>query len=333
MSKNIYKDSDLPVSPPAILFIIAVFFLVLSVFMSAGLLSSIGIMYKSLNSAEPMVRNTAIQTVMMFKIICFIMSAVTAVLIISWKKFLDLGLVKRIMKHNSIKEFEPLQIDSFINMHFLILLSVILTGIVFVAMSNKLINKSFVMFVSKEDGLIEQGTAFIFLICSFLSASIAMKCSIRSRKIIHALFAIGFFLCFGEEISWGQRIFGFETPERLSELNVQNEFNLHNLGGYLFDHLFMIGVFTYGFLFPALTWMHQFWVKLMDKLGLPIASPGLALGFFLTSMLHDWTVYRVLPVTGVPIAELRELLSSVCFLLLMIESRGLLLGRKVSIGR
>lgn len=329
MNKHIHTESDLPVSPPSLLIIIALFFLILSIFLSSELLSAIGIMHRSLTSADLMVRNTAIQTVKIFKIVSFIIFLVTTVLIISWKRFLSLAFVMKVMEHDPIKKFEPLRIDSIVNIHFLIALSVVIIGIAFVAMSNGLINKSLVISVSKEDGFIEQGTAFIFLISGFLSASVAMKTSVRSRKIVHVLFAIGFFFCFGEEISWGQRIFGFETPEMLSESNVQNEFNLHNIGGYLFDHLFILGVFTYGFLFPALTWMHQFWLKLMDKLGLPIASPGLAVGFLLTSMLHDWTVYRVLPVTVVPIGELRELLSSVCFLLLMIESRGLLFERKV----
>lgn len=41
----------------------------------------------------------------------------------------------------------------------------------------------------------------------------------------------------GEEISWGQRIFGWETPEALEEANRQEETNIHNLYGVenLFD--------------------------------------------------------------------------------------------------
>jgi len=33
----------------------------------------------------------------------------------------------------------------------------------------------------------------------------------------------------GEEISWGQRIFGLETPDFLSDKNAQGEIGLHNL--------------------------------------------------------------------------------------------------------
>lgn len=32
-----------------------------------------------------------------------------------------------------------------------------------------------------------------------------------------------------EEISWGQRIFGIQTPESISKLNIQEELNIHNL--------------------------------------------------------------------------------------------------------
>jgi hypothetical protein len=34
---------------------------------------------------------------------------------------------------------------------------------------------------------------------------------------------------FGEEISWGQYIFGFEPPKLMEEINAQQELNLHTL--------------------------------------------------------------------------------------------------------
>jgi len=45
------------------------------------------------------------------------------------------------------------------------------------------------------------------------------------------LFAIGTIVLIGamEEMSWGQRLVGFETPDALDQLNKQGEFNLHNL--------------------------------------------------------------------------------------------------------
>jgi hypothetical protein len=53
----------------------------------------------------------------------------------------------------------------------------------------------------------------------------------------HRLFGLAYILVLvatlfiaGEEISWGQRIFGWVTPEELSELNRQGETNIHNIG-------------------------------------------------------------------------------------------------------
>lgn len=38
-----------------------------------------------------------------------------------------------------------------------------------------------------------------------------------------------FFVAAAEEVSWGQRIFGIETPNLIKEVNVQKELTLHNL--------------------------------------------------------------------------------------------------------
>lgn len=48
-----------------------------------------------------------------------------------------------------------------------------------------------------------------------------------------ALYILGigifFIVCAGEEISWGQRVFGWETPQSFADANEQGETNLHNL--------------------------------------------------------------------------------------------------------
>ncbi len=69
-----------------------------------------------------------------------------------------------------------------------------------------------------------------------------------------ALAAVSVFLA-GEEVSWGQRFFGYRTPDAVSRVNVQGEFNFHNI-----DPDAMIPVYgvigaalvVYGLLLPAL---------------------------------------------------------------------------------
>ncbi len=49
------------------------------------------------------------------------------------------------------------------------------------------------------------------------------------QRVAYILGGIVLVFIAGEEISWGQRIFEFTTPEFLRDLNRQNEFNVHNI--------------------------------------------------------------------------------------------------------
>ena len=87
-------------------------------------------------------------------------------------------------------------------------------------------------FAVREDGLFEYLTAVGFLLASVL----CLLSSRASRFLDNHLVSVGFlaagvlfFLVFGEEISWGQRIIGFETPAGIA--NRQGELTLHNLEG------------------------------------------------------------------------------------------------------
>ncbi len=82
-----------------------------------------------------------------------------------------------------------------------------------------------VAILGSEDQLFEWLTAISFLIGSFLFALLF----IQRRNLFYLLIAAFFFIGFGEEISWGQRVIGFTTPEAMQSSNVQNEFNLHNI--------------------------------------------------------------------------------------------------------
>lgn len=81
----------------------------------------------------------------------------------------------------------------------------------------------------EEDGLFESLTMVCLLVasCLFL-ASITRKTEGKARALLVCLALFHFF--FGmEEISWGQRIFGWDTPGFWAEINGNKETNLHNL--------------------------------------------------------------------------------------------------------
>ena len=49
------------------------------------------------------------------------------------------------------------------------------------------------------------------------------------RNLFFCLLGLFCLIACGEEISWGQRIFGVQTPEFLKKINRQDETNLHNI--------------------------------------------------------------------------------------------------------
>lgn len=78
------------------------------------------------------------------------------------------------------------------------------------------------------------------------------------KQLIYLGLAAVFFFGAGEEISWGQRILGFATPESISEVNRQEEFNLHNLSAWEAsafldaDRMFDLFWFLFAVFTPAL---------------------------------------------------------------------------------
>jgi hypothetical protein len=83
-----------------------------------------------------------------------------------------------------------------------------------------------------EDGTFEYLQALCYLIAAiigFLTVYRLSKTPDRLKLVTISLFSIGSLLICGEEISWGQRILGFSTPESIREVNTQSEFTAHNL--------------------------------------------------------------------------------------------------------
>lgn len=114
----------------------------------------------------------------------------------------------------------------------------------------------------KEDGIIEYFTAFFLLSVSIYSINKLLKTAkvISSKNIGIILFSIIFFFGFGEEISWGQRIFNIETPNFFIENNLQSETNIHNLmiGGVKLNKLIFTNslFFIFSFYFLAIPYLY-----------------------------------------------------------------------------
>jgi hypothetical protein len=84
---------------------------------------------------------------------------------------------------------------------------------------------------AREDGIFENLTAIYLFFTSMVFAIAFFRFRKTSwlLKLSYAGLALLFFLGAGEEISWGERIFGWNEPNSIREINVQGELSIHNL--------------------------------------------------------------------------------------------------------
>lgn len=81
---------------------------------------------------------------------------------------------------------------------------------------------------------------------------------VRSQPLVVVwlvMLALGTIYIAGEEHSWGQHLFEWRTPAYWSELNRQDETNLHNVAsiyGKLPRSILLVGIILLGFLYPLI---------------------------------------------------------------------------------
>lgn len=105
-----------------------------------------------------------------------------------------------------------------------------LVGVVAVGLAA--LDRSVFLAVVREDGPIEWLQFAFFFATSVLLAVAAVRLARRGEVLAAVLIgigALGMLGIAGEEISWGQRLLGLETPEALSAVNHQDEINIHNI--------------------------------------------------------------------------------------------------------
>ena len=106
---------------------------------------------------------------------------------------------------------------------------------------------------AREDQPLEWASALLLFVGSGLLLVRAVQ-GRRDRLVLLAALGLAalLFLVGMEEISWGQRLFGFATPEELAEVNWQGEFNLHNVQTDLSETLYYVGAAFFLVLLPLL---------------------------------------------------------------------------------
>lgn len=157
-----------------------------------------------------------------------------------------------------------------------------------------------------EDGVIEWVQTLLILgtSVSLQLAAIRWKRSGQTLLFVLAqLGAVAFFVFGGEEISWGQRIFGFESTGVFATVNEQAETNLHNFLSIESDVFLASGsLFLFGIL--PLLWFRAGLVERLEGPRLTqlrpfFPAPWLALLMMLSSSLGQpfWDVIPVQALT------------------------------------
>ncbi len=186
----------------------------------------------------------------------------------------------------------------------------------------------------KEDGLAEWFTV-VFLLGSAVIFGARVVRSYhqgnRKRLLISALAVLLFVFGAGEEISWGQRIFNFETSGFFEEYNYQGEMNLHNLelwginiNKLIFSKLMFIALAFYFIVLPFLVWKWNWMRKQVIEFAVPLPrlhhviallaqnAIVLSIGLLREGELHELSLTSILflvflaparQVFGVPLEE------------------------------
>lgn len=185
-----------------------------------------------------------------------------------------------------------------------------------------------------EDLYGEWTQTYGFVITCLFSSLIALN-KRHPQRWFFLLLAMASFYAFMEEISWGQRLLGFETPEFFHENSYQDETNIHNLLTGPVDvwtktaltYTIAAGLFAYGVIFPLVSdlqvkpilWLMQHRIAAVPPLSLMLAFTiaallelepfsfneaevaelliAWALAF---TALHHWLTYRTDKETVIP---------------------------------
>jgi hypothetical protein len=173
-----------------------------------------------------------------------------------------------------------------------------------------------------EDGVLEYFTALMLF-------TVAIVCTVKVLKdrrghtkafvIINVLIATLMYFGAGEEVSWGQRIFGVETSEYFLENNTQNETNLHNMtvngvsiNKLVFSKGLVLFLVLYYLVLPTLYKKNSKVQRRCDRFYLPVPKQHLGIAMLIAGLTIDI-------IASSKRGELNEVCLSVFFLLTVIR--------------
>lgn len=179
-----------------------------------------------------------------------------------------------------------------------IFLSVLFAFVVAAVMISRTNLVWFESFYVVEDGPIEWLTVlalFLSSLACFYRVSILGPFRDWRFKAGLVLFGLVFLFGVGEEISWGQRLFGLKSPEYFTLNNSQGETNLHNLiiegkkiNKIIFGTFLGIALATYFLILPVLYRKTKKIPELVNKYAIPIPRVFHLIAYLLLVILCEF---------------------------------------------
>ena len=177
----------------------------------------------------------------------------------------------------------------------------------------------------REDGLVEWLTFLELLAMSgysfVMTAHLGHSEGERVARRVWLFFGLLFLFGAMEEISWGQRILGIESPEWFLKHNRQFETNLHNLVIYgvnlnkvIFGRFLGIMVLIYMLALPVLYRFHRKFRDFINWWAIPVPQNYQILLFILVNIILQFHLGLMKKVS-----EMRELFTCFVFFLILIH--------------
>lgn len=189
-----------------------------------------------------------------------------------------------------------------------------------------LVNENLYIYLSEEDNLFENLTALFYCIAGLILLWAAFK-EYKDSKLFRSiiltlLLGLFFIVIAGEEISWGQRIFGIEASEIIKNINVQEEITIHNLKIFEsdlgFDQHRILNIFCLlmGVLIPLAYLISKKIRTFLNLVFLPVA-PAACIAIFLFGILYGQFVAKLYPLYSH--TEVKEFIFSIGFLMFSVS--------------
>jgi hypothetical protein len=155
----------------------------------------------------------------------------------------------------------------------------------------------------QEDGIFETSGTLCFLAAAILAFVLFFGTESGNdfyffktgRNLFYFILGLLFLFAFGEEISWGQRLFGLRTPQVLEAVNTQGEINLHNLAVFRVvstNRLFSLFWFAYCVFLPLAYSTSRHFAKVVKRINIPVLPVRIGLLF-----LGNYLISRVVNIS------------------------------------